>query len=91
MIIIIDESGEVSTKSIRKYFVLGLIKINDFYAAERISEIILDISKKTNHKTEFKFSKTKKENGIEFLKSSKIVNLSSDVWLLIKQKFIADF
>lgn len=71
MIIIIDESGEISTNSVRRYFILGLIKVEDYGSAEKISEKISDISKRTKHKTEFKFSKTKKENRIEFLKSIK--------------------
>ncbi len=71
MIIIIDESGEISTNSVRQYFVLGLIKVEDFESAEKISAKILDISRRTNHKTEFKFSKTRKENRVEFLRSIK--------------------
>ena len=91
MIIIIDESGEVSANSIRRYFVLGLIKIEENESAEGISTKILDISKKINHKTGFKFSKTKKQNRIDFLNSLKDCKFKFRCLVVDKTRLQSDF
>lgn len=71
MIIVIDESGEISVRSMRRYFILGLIKIENNKSAEKIVEKINDFALKINHKSEFKFSKSSDLVRTQFLNSVK--------------------
>lgn len=60
MLVFIDESGDpgFGGKSAKQYFIISLIIFEDYEEANKIERSILNLKKKLNHKTEFKFSKS---------------------------------